>query len=668
MRNTYKIFRLLSGIIACTLFICFIPAATVHADASADISISGNTEVGSTITVSLIAGGEGNYSGFNGSISYDSGFLEYIADSLKQGPYTADMNLTGDAGNFTVAGAIIQNGTLLSVKFKCLKEGSTPVSCNVVMANQDPIDLPASSASTSITITTPIPKSANADLASLAISPGTLSPAFSAATQSYTASVSANQSKITVSASPADAKSNVSLNGVQDKLASGSNNVKITVTAENGATKVYTIAVTRSTGPTPTPKPTPIPLPLMKYNGADYTILAAGTSDAIPEGFSAATAKYQGVDIPVLQKTLGEAVDASVMTIVLLTADSKTAYFVYDAVTETCYPYQLLSSTAMSFQILDKSAVTAIPEGYEAFDLVYLESTVTAYRLISDPANPQVLLYLMDGIGVSAFYYYDTQNGMLLLYRGAVSILAPTPTPTPTPAATATPAVTKTALPTVTAGLPAASAGRISFHSLLDYTNPVVLLVYLTALFCLVLLIICIVLIVRKDKSGYMEEFVDDSVNNQEPIDIITPAPVVSPTPKEYFNEYGQLKAEKELFFGDAPHAEKAKLDFPVIPQRTAADKFVFPAAVKPGIHNIDSNELRNAPDASPFIAESDKQVIRRIPVQPVQSVQPVEHVPVRLQRELDAEHAQKYTAPAPAQPPVSKPKTNDPDFDPDDE
>jgi len=663
MKISRMIQRCLTGLLATAMLLCLIPAALVRADANLSISVSGNNEVGSTITVSVIASGIGPYSGFNGALSYDSGILELTG--ISQGNY-AGSTFTSSGPNFTDYNVNIPGGAILvSATFKCLAAGSTTVSCSLeALGDMNGQDISAS-ASKDINITAPIPKSANADLASLAISPGTLSPAFSAATQSYTASVSANQSKITVSASPADGKSKVSLNGVQDKLVAGSNTVKVTVTAENGATKVYTIAVTRSTGPTPTPKPTPIPLPLMKYNGADYTILAAGTSDAIPEGFTAATAKYQGVDIPVLQKTLGEAVDASVMTIVLLTADGKTAYFVYDAVTETCYSYQVLSSTAMSFQILDKSAVTAIPEGYEAFDLVYLESMVTAYRLISDPANPQVLLYLMDGIGVSAFYYYDTQNGMLLLYRGEVSILAPTSTPTPTPAATATPSVTKAALPTVTAGLPAVSAGRISFHSLLDYTNPVVLLVYLIALFCLVLLIICIVLIARKDKSGYMEEFVDDSVDNQEPINTITPAPVVSLTPKEYFNEYGQLKAEKELFFGDAPHAEKAKLDFPEIPQRTAADKFVFPAAVKPGIHNIDSSELKNAPDASPFIAESDKQVIRRIPVQPVQ---PVEHVPVRLQQELDAEHAQKYTAPAPAQPSVSKPKTNDPDFDPDDE
>lgn len=667
MKISRMIQRCLIGLLAEAMLLCMIPAAIVRADASLSISVSGNIEVGSTITVKIIASGNGPYSGFDGSLSYDSNILELTG--ISQGDYTGS-TFAANGPNFADYNVNIpDSAVLVSATFKCLAAGTASISCSLNdMADINGTPIAASGASKDIAITAPIPKSANADLASLAISPGTLSPAFSAATQSYTASVSANQSKITVSASPADAKSKVSLNGVQDKLVAGSNNVKITVTAENGATKVYTIAVTRSAGPTPTPKPTPIPLPLMKYNGADYTILAAGTADAIPEGYAAATAKYQGVDIPVLQKTLGEAVDASVMTIVLLTADSKTAYFVYDAVTETCYPYQLLSSTAMSFQILDKSAVTAIPEGYEAFDLVYLESTVTAYCLISDPANPQVLLYLMDGIGVSAFYYYDTQNGMLLLYRGAVSILVPTPTPTPTPAATATPAVTKAALPTVTAGLPAASAGRISFHSLLDYTNPVVLLVYLIALFCLMLLIICIVLIARKDKSGYMEAFVDDSVDNQEPIDMITPAPVVSPTPKEYFNEYGQLKAEKELFFGDAPHAEKAKLDFPVIPQRTAADKFVFPAAVKPGIHNIDSNELKNAPDASPFIAESDKQIIRRIPVQPVQSVQPTEHVPVRLQHELDAGHAQKYTAPAPAQPPVSKPKTNDPDFDPDDE
>ena len=600
MKNGYLKFKYVSILIICVLILSIFPMAIVRADSVLSISIDGSTEVGQIITVNVIVS-QGSYSGFDGSLTYGSNF-EYQTDSMKQGPYTATAPLQGDPSYFLVGDGTISGGVLFSAKFKCLSAGTGTITCNLnTLADIDVNPVTVSGASKTITITTPIPKSANADLSSLAIAPGTLSPAFAAGTKNYTASVAANQSKITVSAAPADAKSKVSLNGVQDKLVAGSNTVKVTVTAENGGTKVYTITVTRSAGPTPTPAPTPIPLPLMQYNGTDYTILAAGTADAIPEGFTAATAKYKGVDIPVLQKTLGEAVDASVMTIILLTADARTGYFVYDAAAETCYPYQLISSTAMSFQIMDKTAATSIPAGYEAFDYTYLDNTVTAFRLISDPANPQVLLYLMDGSGITAFYYYDTQNSMLLLYRGEVLIAVATPTPTPTP--TTVPSETGAAIPTVEAGLLSApAAAGITFHSLLDYRNPVVLLIYLVVLFCLILLIVCIVLIAKRGKPYDIEEYEEDTGEYQEWDDLTADAPVTAPKPSVFFQELAQPQEENKLYFGDKT----------------------------PG--------------------------------------QPAEHVPVRLQKELDAEQARSGSAFRATDSSVSGKPANDPDFDPDDE
>jgi hypothetical protein len=415
------------------------------------------------------------------------------------------------------------------------------------------------------------------------------------------------------------------------------------VTAENGNTKVYTITVTKSSGPTPTPTPTAVPLPPININGADYTILTAGSSDAIPDGFTAATAKYQGVDIPVLQKTLGEAVDASVMTLILLTANGKTGYYVYNAATESCYSYQLISSTVMSYQILDKSAVTSVPSGYESFDFIYLNNTVTAFRLVSDPSNPQVLLYLMDGSGISAFYYYDTQNSMLMLYRGAVIIAVPTSTPTPMP--TVVPSETGAAIPTVAAGfLLTPAATGITFHSLLDYKNPVVLLFYLVALFCLILLIVCIVLIAKRGKPYDMEEYEEDPGEYQSTDDPVLNSPFISPQPKVFFNEIAQPQEENKLYFGDKPPADEVKLDFPVIPQRSAARKYTVPE-------------------------NSDRQIVHGVqPVRPSEPVRPAEHVPVRLQKALDAEQAEHTGEFRSSQLPVSGTPSNDPDFDPDDE
>ncbi len=83
-------------------------------------------------------------------------------------------------------------------------------------------------------------------LSSLQISPGTLSPAFSAEVDSYTASVSLDTEKLTVSAVPASDKATVALSGTD--LQEGENTVTCTVTAEDGTSHTYTILVNRVEG------------------------------------------------------------------------------------------------------------------------------------------------------------------------------------------------------------------------------------------------------------------------------------------------------------------------------------------------------------------------------------------------------------------------------------
>ncbi|AMB59748.1 cadherin-like beta sandwich domain-containing protein [Microterricola viridarii] len=98
--------------------------------------------------------------------------------------------------------------------------------------------------------------SANADLASLTLSDGALSPAFDSGTTSYTASVGYLTEQVTVAASAADATASVSVNGkaaasdIVD-LAVGENTITVVATAQNGATKTTTIVVTRQAAPAP---------------------------------------------------------------------------------------------------------------------------------------------------------------------------------------------------------------------------------------------------------------------------------------------------------------------------------------------------------------------------------------------------------------------------------
>ena len=95
----------------------------------------------------------------------------------------------------------------------------------------------------------------NADLASLTISAGTLSPSFDSATSAYTASVSNTTTSITATPTVVDAAATVKINGsivasghesAPIQLAVGANIISIAVSTRDGiATNTYTVALTR---------------------------------------------------------------------------------------------------------------------------------------------------------------------------------------------------------------------------------------------------------------------------------------------------------------------------------------------------------------------------------------------------------------------------------------
>lgn len=103
-----------------------------------------------------------------------------------------------------------------------------------------------------------VPKSSNADLSSLKLTDDgnevSLSPMFNSSVTSYNASVENNTTAVKVVPVSADSKASINVNGKQpdnsgnalvDNLSVGNNNVNITVTAEDGTVKTYTIVLNR---------------------------------------------------------------------------------------------------------------------------------------------------------------------------------------------------------------------------------------------------------------------------------------------------------------------------------------------------------------------------------------------------------------------------------------
>ncbi len=92
-------------------------------------------------------------------------------------------------------------------------------------------------------------RSGNNNLASLSINGASLDQAFDPNNTSYTAKVPFEIETASINANPADGKARVSISGNSGLISEETSNVSVTVTAENGASKTYTIAVTRGKDP-----------------------------------------------------------------------------------------------------------------------------------------------------------------------------------------------------------------------------------------------------------------------------------------------------------------------------------------------------------------------------------------------------------------------------------
>lgn len=220
-----------------------VDAVTFSVNKSAD-----NLKPGAAVTVTINAQVESNaeLGKFDLAFTYDAGSFEYI-----NGAGTEGISVTGGNGkivltsngtarnkdftvatlNFKVAGNAKANSSNLSlVATSC--EKNEEVSCN---ANGSRI--------------TTLALGTDATLKSLKIPNTTLSPAFSKNTLAYTANIN-DITELTVNAVASDSSSKIQISDNYKNLQKGENVIKIIVTAENGATKTYTVTVNLTMTPT----------------------------------------------------------------------------------------------------------------------------------------------------------------------------------------------------------------------------------------------------------------------------------------------------------------------------------------------------------------------------------------------------------------------------------
>ena len=227
------------------------------------------------------------------TLSYDPSLLEFVSGD----------GASGGAGTVRVTGSSdSESATELTfvLEFRALRAGNA----TITIASQEVYDKDSQTVtveregSSAITIAAAAGDSTNANLAGLQVSPGTLSPAFSADTTEYTVTVGGDVSSLIVDAPAVDGGASVAVEG-NENLQIGENKVVCTVTAQDGQTvKAYTITVTKTEGTVDGEGgDTAAAGVVLRTPERSVTVYPVTDDIPIPEGFIPAQVSIDGNDV-----------------------------------------------------------------------------------------------------------------------------------------------------------------------------------------------------------------------------------------------------------------------------------------------------------------------------------------------------------------------------------
>lgn len=424
-----------------------VPQTVFAASGSTSVLVSsGSVNIGDTVTVTVKASGpSGEKANATMTLSYDSSVLQFVSCNTTYGGGGGSVMATGEsytvtlkavsAGNSSLSvsandGVIFDSneemdsmsGSSASVTVKNAA-GSTTGSDGSTASNSSGTSTGSSTDSASGTDGAAASQSADNSLKELNISPGTLSPAFSGKTTTYSATVGSDVTNIAVSATPVNEKAVVESVTGNTNLKSGSNAIKIVVRAENGVTATYTVNVTKQGGASDeaatagegeaetTETPEVNDGNTVTVNGTAYTISENFAAENIPADFSETTVNYQGADYR------GVSYDKGSVVMLYLVQDgaeeSTGSFFVYDSTRDTLYPFvKMVNGEHYVIALLPPVDYT-MPDTMQQTQLTLADgSLVTAYQETqeegSEVESEFYTFYGVNSDGTEGWYQYDS--------------------------------------------------------------------------------------------------------------------------------------------------------------------------------------------------------------------------------------------------------------------
>ena len=428
MNKVKKIISALLIICMCAVM-AFVNKTDILAAGTARVSIgSASGTVGDTVSIDVSISASSGIGGATIYVSYDPSILALSGSSSNSG--TAMVSFMDEST------ASSQSKT---ITFKIIGAGTS--SLNVIgdskVIDIDMLACSISKSSGSVTASAPASYSSDNTLSSLQISPGVLSPAFSPDVTTYTTSVGADCASLTVSAVPNDSKATVSVSG--KRMDPGFNTTTITVTAENGSKRTYTIKTTKETNSASnennqatgsdssnvsTDKNKDIPYvqdpnseaiqePNITVDNAEYKIVSANDEHPLPDGYTPTEYDYNGTKV-----SAGVGIDTGVTIVYLESTDGKgeSGYYVYDSVRKTFSQFVEVSQPQFTYCILAiDEASMELPEGYDVGRTVINGKEVDA---LLDRTGNYALFYGVSSTGETGWFRYNVNDGTIQGYAG----------------------------------------------------------------------------------------------------------------------------------------------------------------------------------------------------------------------------------------------------------
>ena len=409
----------------------------VHASGNVTISVSSPTlNIGDTVTVTAWAAGPNGEAaiaklGFN----YDSGKLSFV--SCSESEYTGGgdgyVGVTGNnvsvtlkatasgVASVTVSGSNGVSASDGATEYGEMSAGGTKLTINEGAGGTQQNNPEGSGDTTEGADNAN--KSEDNSLASLSISPGTLSPAFQYSQTNYTASVPEDVTSINVEAKPSHEKATVESITGQTDLKPGENTVNIVVKAENGTSATYKIIVTRggeakgeqegNQDGSQQEKPEGITL-----NGNPFNLAPAIPDEVVPKDFTKITISCQGQQVEGLQ------FDKAPLKLVYLTTPStevKNTLAVYDEASGNFSQFRKVEIGEKYIILLDPPAETGLPAAY-AQSAASVEGIENVPVFTSQDAPEFSLIYGASSFGNMGWYQYDGTEGFFQRYAQPAAV------------------------------------------------------------------------------------------------------------------------------------------------------------------------------------------------------------------------------------------------------